>query len=548
MHGVLINGTTGEWFSQTPDERRQVAETAIEQVAGRVDRRRSAARATRRGRRSSSRRHAVAAGADGIESTPPPYAKTFPDEIVALLPGHLATAIDAPLDGLQLAARRRASTSRPTSPSGSRPIDNVVAIKDSTPNLDQFFETAKTRRRGAAGLRPVHERRRARAPARARRRRVHRRRDALRRARRGVLGGALARATTASRARTRGAPTSSSRSSGSPAAGAGSTAAYQSQLKAIMKMLGQPGGEVRRPRLPVTDAGEPARDARDPRRGRAAAGAGGGGMSTFRGVDHVGVGVGDMEAAHRVLRAERRLRRVRFDYTGDAAGARGDRRRAAAARVAMLESAVRRRSGPARSSSCRCSTATGRRRSRRAAAWGELGVCEICLHVRGVQEVHDALVAAGRASLMEPTERRCAAERCHARHRLRRRSVGGKLELIEWTGLWRSLPGPRARRGREPRRVRRHRHGADARVLRAARVHRAAVRVGRVLRSDGAVVRSPWYDPAASRAAHDDADARAGGGDRARRARPAGPRLPRRRGATSGRWTSGSALPTSTPP
>jgi 4-hydroxy-tetrahydrodipicolinate synthase len=29
--------------------------------------------------------------------------------------------------------------------------------------------------------------------------------------------------------------------------------AYQSQLKAIMKMIGQPGGEVRRPRLPVTD-------------------------------------------------------------------------------------------------------------------------------------------------------------------------------------------------------------------------------------------------------------------------------------------------------
>jgi 4-hydroxy-tetrahydrodipicolinate synthase len=28
---------------------------------------------------------------------------------------------------------------------------------------------------------------------------------------------------------------------------------YQSQLKAIMKMIGQPGGEPRRPRLPVDD-------------------------------------------------------------------------------------------------------------------------------------------------------------------------------------------------------------------------------------------------------------------------------------------------------
>jgi 4-hydroxy-tetrahydrodipicolinate synthase len=38
-----------------------------------------------------------------------------------------------------------------------------------------------------------------------------------------------------------------------PGGWAGKYGAYQSQLKAIMQMLGQPGGEVRRPRLPVTD-------------------------------------------------------------------------------------------------------------------------------------------------------------------------------------------------------------------------------------------------------------------------------------------------------
>ena len=36
MHGIFVNGTTGEWFSQSPEERRLVAETAIDQVAGRV--------------------------------------------------------------------------------------------------------------------------------------------------------------------------------------------------------------------------------------------------------------------------------------------------------------------------------------------------------------------------------------------------------------------------------------------------------------------------------------------------------------------------------
>ena len=38
-----------------------------------------------------------------------------------------------------------------------------------------------------------------------------------------------------------------------PGGWAGKYGGYQSQLKAIMKMLGQPGGEVRPPRLPITD-------------------------------------------------------------------------------------------------------------------------------------------------------------------------------------------------------------------------------------------------------------------------------------------------------
>ena len=36
LHGVLINGTVGEWFSQIREERKAVAETAVDQVAGRM--------------------------------------------------------------------------------------------------------------------------------------------------------------------------------------------------------------------------------------------------------------------------------------------------------------------------------------------------------------------------------------------------------------------------------------------------------------------------------------------------------------------------------
>ena len=38
-----------------------------------------------------------------------------------------------------------------------------------------------------------------------------------------------------------------------PGGWAGKYGAYQSQLKELMRMLGQPAGHVRRPRLPVTD-------------------------------------------------------------------------------------------------------------------------------------------------------------------------------------------------------------------------------------------------------------------------------------------------------
>src|SRR3954452_22476269 len=70
LHGVLINGTTGEWFSQTHDQRRRVAETAIEHVAGgiRFVRVGGAFAAGEAGALAS---HAAAAGADGVESTAP---------------------------------------------------------------------------------------------------------------------------------------------------------------------------------------------------------------------------------------------------------------------------------------------------------------------------------------------------------------------------------------------------------------------------------------------------------------------------------------------
>src|SRR3954462_12666982 len=79
MHGLFVNGTTGEWFSQTTEERKQVVEAAVEAAAGRgpVGAGCPSLRAKGAGERG---KPALPVGAAGIGSTAPPYAKTLPDE------------------------------------------------------------------------------------------------------------------------------------------------------------------------------------------------------------------------------------------------------------------------------------------------------------------------------------------------------------------------------------------------------------------------------------------------------------------------------------
>ena len=312
---MLINGTVGEWFSQTESERKAVAETAIEQVAGRMTvvigcTAYTAEEVAGYGR------HAMAAGADGIEASAPPYSKPFPDEIVQLLPGHLRRRSDGPL----MVYNWPHGTNVEITPDLSdRLVDipTVVAVKDSTPNADQFFET--TRR--------VVERARVFGPF------MTLARPGVAAARHGgdgfIGGGSLFGAADAEfwNAYWRGDIDASARSYARrneelfpqlwlPGGWAGVHGAYQSELKAIMAMLGQPGGTTRRPRLPVTDP------QRWPRSARSRTGLLAGepavwldrasrkeGSACSRGVDHVGIGVADMDAALEFFGAAARLLR-----------------------------------------------------------------------------------------------------------------------------------------------------------------------------------------------------------------------------------------------
>ena len=103
FHGVLINGTVGEWFSQSESERQAVAETAIDQVAGRMTVVIGCTAYTA-DEVASYGRHAMAAGADGVEAERAAVLEAVPGRDPAVLRRHLRRRRRAAAR-LQLAAR-----------------------------------------------------------------------------------------------------------------------------------------------------------------------------------------------------------------------------------------------------------------------------------------------------------------------------------------------------------------------------------------------------------------------------------------------------------
>jgi 4-hydroxy-tetrahydrodipicolinate synthase len=249
MHGIVVNGTCGEWFSQTAEERRAVAETAVEQTAGRM-RVLVGCTAYTAEQTAEFARHALAAGADGVLASPPPYAKLFPDEVIAFYED-VNAAVDGPIavynwphgSGVEIGtdlADRLAD------------IGQIVAIKDSTPDPDQFFATsAKVRDRVRVfgpymTVRGVDVLRSAGGDGTVGGGSLYGRPDPQfwESCWRGDFDAAMAHAVAGDRLFPK---------LWLPGGWAGRYGPYQSQLKALMTMLGQPAGHVRRPRLPVTD-------------------------------------------------------------------------------------------------------------------------------------------------------------------------------------------------------------------------------------------------------------------------------------------------------
>ena len=161
----------------------------------------------------------------------------------------------------------------------------------------------------------------------------------------------------------------------------------------------------------------------------------------FLGVDHVGIGVGDLDAAVEFYGRHVGFDDVLFDYTGPLPGLEAVAGRSPRARVAMLASATPTPVGPGRIKLVEVLDGDGPPPPPEGQAWGEVGVCEVCLHVRGVEGVHRKLVEAGCEELMAPMSAAVVPHDVALDISYVADPWGTKIEMIEWTGLWRSLPG-----------------------------------------------------------------------------------------------------------
>jgi 4-hydroxy-tetrahydrodipicolinate synthase len=250
LHGVLVNGTTGEWFSQTAAERHLVARTAIECVAGRIPIVIACSDYTAKAVIEHAEQ-AMAAGASGFAASAPAYSRPLDEEIVAFYEDIAAALPEAPLMLYNWPSGTHVDFS-PELAARLVDIDPVVALKDSTGDFDKFV--ASTRRvvdrarvfgpfMSSAGLRALTEF-----------------------GGDGFIGGGAILDEADPRfweAHWRGdnayCEAHAERTDRIfeklwlPGGWRGRFGHYQSQLKAIMAMIGQPGGTVRRPRLPVTD-------------------------------------------------------------------------------------------------------------------------------------------------------------------------------------------------------------------------------------------------------------------------------------------------------
>jgi len=169
-------------------------------------------------------------------------------------------------------------------------------------------------------------------------------------------------------------------------------------------------------------------------------------FGTLLGLDHIGVGVSDMDASVRFY-AGLGFVDVVFDHTGELGGlAAVTGHPSTRARVVYLRSAT--------------PTVLGRSGIKLVQimdrpqpplpdgfAYGEPGVCEVCIHVKDYEEFHRGLVESGHTVLMEPNDQILEPYDTHCGLSYVEDPDGAKIEFIEWRSLESGWPHPSGPQG-----------------------------------------------------------------------------------------------------
>jgi 1-pyrroline-4-hydroxy-2-carboxylate deaminase len=138
IHGIMVNGTTGEWFSQTNTERMRVAEIAVEELKGKIPVVIGCTTFTAQ-QTSELAQHAEQIAADGVVSTPPPYVVPTPREVISFFKT-VSESTKLPVMVYNWARGTNVEINREIAIELAA-IDHVVAIKDSTADRVQAMAT-----------------------------------------------------------------------------------------------------------------------------------------------------------------------------------------------------------------------------------------------------------------------------------------------------------------------------------------------------------------------------------------------------------------------
>ncbi|MGE0214260.1 VOC family protein [Mycolicibacterium sp.] len=164
------------------------------------------------------------------------------------------------------------------------------------------------------------------------------------------------------------------------------------------------------------------------------------GFGALTGLDHVGIGVSDMAASLAFYRGLG-FDDVVFDISAELPGIGAlTHHPVTAARIALLRSS---NPTPLGQASIKLVQLQNRPNAPlpEGMAWGERGVCEVCVHTRGHAGVYADLMSRGHRSLMEPNEADLEPYQTHCGLSYVADPDGTKIELIEWSTLQAGWPG-----------------------------------------------------------------------------------------------------------